>query len=318
MMRRTWSPSNLKFLRQLLFPLAKRDCEGYDVYHGHIYSSGLLACYLARKNNAASVNTIHGSYYPVWREIEPLPKALFYRAGERVLAPFLAKYADLQIHTSGYFAENVLRWGAPRDKIRVIPNGIDTEVFKLNRPRKKGAKHVLFTARRLVKKNGLEYLIKSMALLNGHDCQLYIAGEGPESRCLQALADSLGVEDNITFMGLLMHGEIPSYLEQAEIVVIPSIIEATSLFMLEAMAMGKAVVASRCGGLEEVINGENGILVEPRDEEAIADAVLTLLEDRKKRGEIERAAYETAQGYAWAQIAKKTEEEYRRITQTLT
>lgn len=313
-MRRTWSPCNLKLMRQVLFPLALRDHGGYDIYHGHIYVSGLLACYLARKNNAASVNTIHGSYYPIWRQIEPLPKALFYRTGERILAPFLARHANLQIHTSEYFAEQVLKWGVSRSKIRVIPNGVDTELFRLNRPRKNDAKHVLFTARRLVKKNGLEYLIKSMAMLDGFDWHLYIAGEGPERQRLQALVNSLELGDKITFTGLLKHCEIPGYLEKAEIAVMPSIIEATSLFMLEAMAMGKAVVASRCGGLEEVINGQNGLLVEPMDEGAMAEAVIELLENRGRLDEIGRAAYETAKDYSWAQIAKETEKEYKRIT----
>lgn len=316
-MKRTWSPSSLKFLRQLAFPLAAKKCGGYDVYHGHIYTSGLLACYLARKNHAASVNTIHGSYYPVWREIEHLHKALFYMGGERCLAPFLAAHADLQIHTSEYFAEQVLKWGASKSKVKVIPNGVETEIFS-HSPRANDENPALFTARRLVKKNGLDYLIKSMTLLNDLDCHLYIAGEGFEKQRLITLVEDLGLRDRITFAGLLKHHEIPGYLEKADIAVIPSIIEATSLFMLEAMAMGKAVVASRCGGLEEVINGDNGMLVEPRNEKALAEAIRFLLEDPERRVEMGEAAHEASKSYSWEKIAFTTEKEYKRITQTLT
>ncbi|MEE8400863.1 MAG: glycosyltransferase, partial [Candidatus Hydrothermarchaeaceae archaeon] len=91
LMKRTYDPVNLKFVRQLLFPFIglREKLGGFDIYHGHIYTSGLLSAYLARRHGAKSVNTIHGSYYPVWEEIASLPVAKFYKASERVLAPLL-------------------------------------------------------------------------------------------------------------------------------------------------------------------------------------------------------------------------------------
>lgn len=311
-MRATWSPSNLKFLRQVTFPMAARNLRGYDVYHGHIYVSGFLAWYMARRNRAIAVNTIHGSYYPVWSMIEPPHKALFYRTAERLLAPLLGRLADLQIHTSSYFARQVLLWGVPEEKIGYIPNGVDTEVFRVRKPNARSSK-IIFTARRLVKKNGLEYLLKSLTYLDGLDFHLLVAGDGPERNRLEALTRTLGLEEKVTFLGLLEHSEIPEYLAKAEIAVIPSLIEATSLFMLEALAMGKPVVAAKSEGLIEVINSQNGVLVEPMDDKALASAILHLMTNPEKWNSMRASAASTAKNFSWGSIAEQTEKEYRRL-----
>jgi glycosyltransferase involved in cell wall biosynthesis len=309
-MRATWSPFNLRLIRQVFFPIAVRNLRGYDVYHGHVYVSGLLAWYMARRNKAIAVNTVHGSYYPVWYMIEPPYKALFYRTAERFLAPLLGKLADLQIHTSSSFAKQVLRWGVPEEKIRYIPNGVDTKTFRERAGEASG--RIIFTARRLVRKNGLEYLLKALAYLDGLDFHLFIAGDGPERERLEALARTLGLEEKVTFLGLLRHSEIPEYLAKASIAVIPSLVEATSLFMLEALAMGRVVIAARSEGLTEVISDENGMLVEPMDEEALAEAILSFV---MNPGENRRAAaVNTAENFAWEHIAELTEREYLRLS----
>lgn len=317
LMKRTYDPVNLKFVRQLLFPFIglKEKLGGYDIYHGHIYTSGLLSAYLARRHRAKSVNTIHGSYYPVWEEIASLPVAKFYKASERILAPLLAHICDLQIHTGGYFADQVLKWGGPKDRIKVIYNGTNTQIFDVNVPPAEFDKNVpvIFTARRLVKKNGIRHLIKALSyVLKEKDCHLLIAGEGPERAMLNSLAGRLGVSDNITFLGLTPNRQIPPYLSLADIVVIPSIIEASSLFMLEAMSMGKAVIASRTGGIPEIMKPGSGILVEPQNARELAEKML-LLFDSKEREKLGKNAYRDAMEFTWAKVAERTEREYRRI-----
>jgi len=317
LMQRTWDPVNLKFLRQLIFPLTalKEKLDGYDIYHGHIYTSGLLAAYLAQRNKGAAVNTIHGSYYPIWGEIASPLTAYFYKFSERILAPLLAKLCDLQIHTGGYFAEQVIKWGAPEDAIKVIHNGTDPKMFHPDVAPAEFSKNtpVIFTARRLVRKNGVEHLIEALSyVLREKDCHLMIAGDGPERAMLESLAERLGISEHITFLGLVPHVQIPPYLSLADIVVIPSIIESSSLFMLEAMACGKPVIATRTGGIPEIMNNGNGILIGPANARELAEKIL-LLYDLETREKLGRNAHRDAMQFTWKKIAKETEKEYLRI-----
>ena len=316
-MKKTWDPVNLKFFRQAAFPLIalKEKLGGFDIYHGHIYTSGLLAAYLARWNHGKAVNTIHGSYYPVWEEIASFPCAGFYKVSERLLAPLLARLCDLQIHTGGYFAKQVMEWGALEDKVKVIHNGANPEVFS---PDVKPAEFdknglIIFTARRLVKKNGLEHLIEAISyVLKEEECHLLIAGGGPEKERLKSLGERLGVSEHVTFLGMLPHEQIPPYISLADMIVVPSLIEASSLFVLEAMSMGKPVIATDTGGIPEIINNGSGVLVEPSDAKELAEKIL-LLFDKKERDELGDNAQRAAMGFTWEEAAKRTEREYLRI-----
>jgi glycosyltransferase involved in cell wall biosynthesis len=312
MMKRTWSASNLTMTRQVFFPFAVRNLRGFDIYHGHVYVSGFLAWYMARRNNAAAINTLHGSYYNVWDRIEPRGKALFFKAMERILVPLLGRIVDLQIHTSPSFAEQAKGWGVPKEKIRFIPNGVDQDTFR-ETPMVREVPGRIFTARRLVKKNGLEHLIRALRHLGSSKYRLYIAGDGPERKRLEGLSAALGLRDKVTFLGLVRHRDVASHLARAELAVLPSLVEATSLFMLEALAMGKVVIATRSEGLKEVINRYNGVLVEPGDEKALAEAILAA--DSKPGVGISKkaAAVKTARNYPWKRIAELTEEEYERV-----
>ncbi len=320
-MRLTWNASNLKLSRQALFPLAVlgRRLKGYDIYHGHIYASGFIASYLARMNHAVAVNTIHGSYYPIWNEIANPVTAGFYRSCERFLAPMLAKHVHLQIHPAKYFAEQVLAWGAPADRLRVIHNGVNINHFQ---PDTESVKQdhslpVLFTARRLVKKNGLEYLLRAMKhVLAEERCKLIIAGDGPERQRLEALAADIGVSKHVEFVGAVPYGIMPEYLAAADIAVLPSLIEATSLFALEAMAMAKPLVATNVGGLPE-LNGNATLFVEPMNERELGDAIIHLLQDNEVRDKMGNSGRRFAENHSWKTVAKETNAAYRHALQSM-
>ncbi|MGB8217126.1 MAG: glycosyltransferase family 4 protein [Candidatus Methanoperedens sp.] len=306
-MKYTYCPGSLTPLRQVLFlwsVLSRKPELVYDIYHGHIYTSGLIANYLAGKHNGIAVNTIHGSYYPVWDKLTNPFSASFYRVAEKQLATHLAKRSHLQIHVSSYFAQQVSTWGG---KVKMIPNGVETSVFH---PEVTGCLHaslpVILTARRLVRKNGIEYLIKAMEYLNDL-CELFIIGDGPERERLELLAKKM---KNIKFLGAVPHPDMPSYIAGADIAVVPSIIEASSLFMLEAMAMGKPVVASSVGGLPETL-GDSGVLVPPMRPELLAKAIIELLNDPQMRIRLGvKARRRVEEEYTWQKIALQIEKEY--------
>lgn len=120
-------------------------------------------------------------------------------------------------------------------------------------------------------------------ILRAHPtAQLLLVGEGAERSRLQQLVESLGVGDAVTMPGF--DSNIPALLPKLDLCVHPAVDEAFGLVLLEAMAAGKAVVATNVGGVGEIVaDGETGLLVPPRDPEALSGAVCTLLADADRR-----------------------------------
>ena len=338
LMKWTWNGSRLTLLRQFFFPFAvllghRREFDGYDVYHGHIYTSGLLARILAARNHAVSANTIHGSYYDVWNILTGPVSAYLYRKVERFFSMFLADSCDVQFHTGKYFAKMMIGWGADPDKLCVLQNGVDVSAF--SSVCKEGGfggddncdqyNHLdnsflgldipmILTARRLVKKNGVEYLLAAMVqVLEQVECMLVIVGDGDERGYLEEMACELGVSDNVMFMGAVAHEMVGRYIAASTVVVVPSIMEASSIFMLEAMAMGKPVVASNVGDIPEVIDADDdcGVLVEAMDAHMIADAIVQLLGDGDMRIRIGDNARRRVEGeFTTKKVAQRVEKAY--------
>ncbi|MGZ4863391.1 MAG: glycosyltransferase family 4 protein [Halobacteriota archaeon] len=315
-MRLTWDPSNLRFARQVAFPFAAlaADLPGFDIYHGHFYTSGFAANVLARKYRGVAVNTIHGSYYDIWRYIEPPVISSMYRLTERVLAPMLARMSKMQIHTGGYFARRVIKWGAPPEKVITIHNGFDPSAFRPDVATSDliREKTVLFTARRLVEKNGLEYVILAMPdIVAQHDAELVIAGDGPHKQHLQNLVAHHNLQNDVTFIGAVPHSKLPELISASDIVVIPSLMEASSLLLIESMACKRPVVATNVGGIPEIMSEGCGVLVEPRDALALSQAVNHLISDQGLRDKLANKAYLRVIGsLTWDKIAQQTENAY--------
>jgi glycosyltransferase involved in cell wall biosynthesis len=158
-----------------------------------------------------------------------------------------------------------------------IVNGIDTETFSPTEPRfeKTGDEFTIVCPRRLVTKNGVEYLVRALPLIRRElPVRAYLAGDGPLRQELESLATELGVRESVEFMGSVENTAMPGLFSSADLVVIPSLVEATSIAALEAMSCGKAVAASRVGGLPEIIDDTVGLLFESGSPEALAEAVV--------------------------------------------
>jgi glycosyltransferase involved in cell wall biosynthesis len=175
--------------------------------------------------------------------------------------------------------DDVIKSLLPRARTLPIVNGVDTEKFKPSPPvlAKAPGEFLIVCPRRLVTKNGVEFLIRALPLLKGKlAVRVYVAGDGPLRSHLGALADNLGVAGLVEFMGSVENRRMPSVLSSADLVVIPSLIEATSIAALEAMACERVVAASRVGGLPEIIDDRVGVLFESGSPQAIADAILAV------------------------------------------
>jgi glycosyltransferase involved in cell wall biosynthesis len=171
-------------------------------------------------------------------------------------------------------ARLAIRRGISARRVKVLHNGIDLDRFTCCGPNPIGPAVLVA---RLAPEKDVGTLLHAAALIirERHDFRLHIAGDGVCRPELEALAAQLGLKGYVTFLGAVR--EIPALLARARLFVLSSITEGISLTLLEAMARGLPVVATRVGGNPEVVaDGETGLLVSARDPGALANAMLGL------------------------------------------
>jgi glycosyltransferase involved in cell wall biosynthesis len=174
-------------------------------------------------------------------------------------------------------------------KIFLIPYGVDIEKYNptidgsnLKRKLGIGGKKVVFALRHHEPKYGLEYLIRAIPLVlrRCENVVFIIGGDGSLRRFHEGLASELGVGGNVIFTGRIPRNEVPFYYAICDMVVVPSLQEAFGLVVSEAMASGKPVIGTSVGGIpDQIIDGYNGFLVQPKDPKAIAERIVYLVEN---------------------------------------
>ncbi len=132
---------------------------------------------------------------------------------------------------------------------------------------------------RLTKEKGFKTAIRAFTLLKSSAARLLIAGSGDERSSLEQLVSHLGLESSVEFIGALDKSEVPALINRATLVIVPSYFESFGLVALEAMQMGRPVIASNVGGLSEIIlHEETGLLIPPHNPSALSVAIRFLLE----------------------------------------
>jgi glycosyltransferase involved in cell wall biosynthesis len=208
--------------------------------------------------------------------------------------------------------------GAPR---RFIANGVDATKFLGNQEKRRaireglgiGEDHlVAIITRRLVDKNGVIYLARATQFPNNRDIRFIVIGDGPERAAVEA-EFSRHCGKRAIFLGNKSHEEIVDYYSAADFSVLPSLMEATSISGLEAMAAGLPLVGTKVGGIPELIEvGINGYLCQPADHLDLAKQINALLaEDFRTMGKNSRKMVE--EQFDWQQIAEQTLAAYRLI-----
>jgi colanic acid/amylovoran biosynthesis glycosyltransferase len=187
------------------------------------------------------------------------------------------------------------------DKVHVIRCGLDLRKFTFIPPTDGGAGFSVLSVARMDRDKGLEYLIRAVASLEGRvrGLSLVLVGEGPEKGNLEKLARDLNVEELVRFTGPLEHHLVLEAYREAHVFVLPSFWEGIPVVLMEAMASGVPVIATRITGIPELVaDGESGILVPTADSTAIAIALLRFYEDSSLRTRVAQKA------------RKRIEEEY--------
>jgi len=254
--------------------------------HIHGFKAALPGLPAARLARVTVLITVHN--YPAHRA------SLYMPAAGKLLGAQKAHY----IAVSGALAGELAALGIPRDQITVIYNGIDPAPFeaaaagRFSRRRHAG-EIVVGTAARFAVQKGLSYFLEAAAALAPLFPQMrfLLIGDGPERPALEKLASRLSLPGRLTLCG--HRNDLPRLLAGIDIFVLPSLTEGFSLTLLEAAAAGCAVVATRVGGVPEVItDGVHGLLVPPADAVALARAVAALARNPELARRLARACRE--------------------------
>lgn len=249
----------------------------------------------ARRRGVPSVLDFH---------FEPDPGTALGRAAAlayRAVGPPSYRLADaVLVRSRGYAATAPSLRGIPRGRLRVVPNGFDPRVFHPAGPRAPG--DYLLVVGRLVPYKGVEVALRALARLPGAP-PLAIAGDGPLRARLEVLAARLGVEAR--FLGRVPDDALPRLYRGARLTLLPSVNrqEAFGIALLESMACGTPVVASRLPGVEEVASA-GGLLAAPGDPAALA-AVLREALDAKDLPRGDDLAARVRERYAWPAVAER-------------
>lgn len=250
--------------------------EGVDIIHSHTRVSQVAGSLTSMMTGIPMVTTCHGYFKKRMRSIIDT-------WGEKVIAISAAVYG----HLKGDL-------GVSDDRIELVYSGVDVNKFARELPESDviktkeylelTGKTVIGTIGRLSSVKGHKFFIQAMAevLKASPDAAGLVVGSGPEGPSIKALAMALGIDDRISFIDSVK--DTREALSVTDIFVFPSIKEGLGIALLEALAAGKPCVASRTGGIEDIIkDGESGILTDVGDSAAIADAVLKLLSDEGLR-----------------------------------
>jgi len=229
----------------------------------------------------------------------------------------LLKRADYVTSCSQRLLDAVQRYVPEiKNKSTVIPNGFDPEEFKTV-SKYSYARPYIFSLGRFCKiHKGFDILIMAFKSVvdKGYDVDLIIAGYGPEREDYELLVNLLRLKDRIKFLEGVDRGDIVRLFNGCEFFVLPSRNDACPLVNLEAMAAGKAIVATNVNGVPEIIkDGINGILVRAQDDKALADGLIRLLNDSELRNKLGENGKRIVKDYEWEKIANMYLEIYQRI-----
>jgi glycosyltransferase involved in cell wall biosynthesis len=219
---------------------------------------------------------------------------------------------DYWVAPSKFTAEQFIKlFKIPKEKIKVIPEGVDLEKFNKNVDtsdinEKLGNERKILFVGNLHPNKGVHFLIKSFALVKSriNDVKLVIVGDGPLKHYLINLTKRLNLEKDVIFTGFVSDQELPKYYAACDIFASASVLEGFGLIFLEAMALGKPIVAFNLASIPEVI-GNAGILIDQINHEKFANAIIKLLSDEKLYQEKSENALKRAKLFSWEKIAEQ-------------
>jgi glycosyltransferase involved in cell wall biosynthesis len=214
----------------------------------------------------------------------------------------ILRFADLAI-TQTRITRDEFSMGFPGLRIRVIPNAISPS------GKASGDSRRVIYVGRLIDVKGVEYLIRAMKIIR-NKASLLVVGDGKDRKGLERLSKGLDVR----FAGEVGRDRIIEYMGESCVLVLPSISEGFPNIVLEAMSLGVPVIASRVGGIPDIVkDGETGFLVEPGNPRDIAKYIDLLLGNRKLRREMSEKSLREVRKYSWSNTIAEYEKVYKSV-----
>ncbi|MFL2541747.1 MAG: glycosyltransferase family 4 protein [Candidatus Latescibacterota bacterium] len=275
--------------------------------HAHLaYPDGLAAVEYGCELGCPVVISVHG------HDVRELPEA---NPAWRTLITRALGQAALVIASSGDVQERVRALGVDDERIRFIPQGVDCTRFQIDNSRRAGENgwRLLYVGRFDVRK-GIGVLLEAMHLVRQQreDVRLQLVGGSPVSGTdadYRQQVEELGLAGYVEFIDEKPHGEMPGIMAKADIFVLPSFYDSFGIVLVEAMACGLPVVATRCGGPQDIVEEASGRLVAVGDAEDMAAGILATLADYERYdADVIRARVE--QRYDYRRVAQRIYEVY--------
>lgn len=238
-----------------------------DIIHAHVsYPAGYIAFILSKEFGIPYVLTEHMSPFPLpglkkyGKPISGISKAII--------------HTDACIAVSPSLSQDIQKWGYPKSV--VIPNVVDERKFSVGAPTRK--KFSFLTMARISEQKGIGDLLNAIALWNpsAAKVEFRIAGDGPQKKQYESQAKRLKIEDRITWLGPVGRDKAAELFIESHAYVMSSLHETFGVVYAEAIACGKPIIATRCGGPESIVNELNGLLVDVGDIKALAEAMETM------------------------------------------
>lgn len=291
-----------------------------EILHAHwVIPNAPVPAFFARHRGIPLVVSLHGSDVYLAERLAPVGAVA--RVCFKVAGAITACSQDLR--------GRAVTLGADPAKTRVIPYGVDTQRFTPMQgppPYPWSDSPVILAIGRLVHKKGFEYLIRAapLVLAEHSDAHFVLIGDGDLRPALEREANEVGVSEHMHFLGAIPHYDIPRYLAACDIFVVPSVqdesgnVDGLPNTLLEGMATGRAVVATRVAGIPQVIHdGSNGLLIPPSDHVALARAIIRLLAAPHLRTELGlRARHTVQEQYSWADVARQFVDIYEGLAES--
>lgn len=291
-----------------------------DVVHAHFWMSGRASLRASRATRIPMVQTFHALGVEKRRHQGAKDTSPPSRLREEQL---IIQQVERIIATASAEAFELIRQGGDKDRITVVPCGVDLAEFtpEGRRDKRTPGIHRILVLSRLVERKGISDVIEALRLLP--NTELLIAGgpasahvaEDPEARRLRAIAQELNLMDRVHFLGRISRENVPSLMRSADVVACVPWYEPFGMVPLEAMACGIPVVASAVGGLvDTVVDGITGFHVASRAPIQLAGALRALLQNEQLRIDFGQSGRRRAvRRYGWDRIAKDTLDIYSHL-----
>ena len=306
---------NASFFSRIRFAVgayrAAREIKA-DVVDGYNFISYIPAYFAAKKIGAKKIATYHETWIGEWIKNKGMITGAFGSLWERFV---LGLKWDKIISVSEFTKKRLVKRGVSKEKIFVVPNGIDLREYeKVGAEKSKNP--TICCVSRLVKTKRVEDLINALQIIKKEipSIRCKIIGIGDEMDFLRKLAVKNGVEKNVEFIGRVKnHDDVIRAIKSSHVLCHPSILEGFGIAVVEAMACGIPYVCSDIPPLIEVThNGKGGLIFRRTNSKDLAEKLVGILRDKKLYEQKRKEAFCLAKESEWKELARKVEKIYRK------